>query len=375
MKSRIVLFLLNSIFFLLPITERQITHKYIYIKFTLSILFMFLFVINFKSILHMKFNKIIRQYIYMVISFDIYVLIIGIFKESYYENHFIYNINLTLLFLLIGYSVKIINVKSLLSYFITGTTVLAICFYINNYIEGINYDVYTYTIKEKNSLGIFFVLSLLCIENIVWDIKNKLTQERKYHIEKLVCIIFMFFINLCALMLVRNRSGIIGFTIASCYIIYKKYDLKILALRLIFVSSILLLFWDNIYKFVYWSFGIRIQNSIDELSSGRISLFKETIEIIKHNIWIGIGNFYVDNLYLNFLASFGVIGFIFIISLLYIFVKILQYAHINKDYFIIQLIVYMFVVSLFESLLPFGPGLAVTLFWIILGNYIKKISV
>lgn len=336
---------------------------------------MFLFVINFKSILHMKFNKIIRQYIYMVISFDIYVLIIGIFKESYYENHFIYNINLTLLFLLIGYSVKIINVKSLLSYFITGTTVLAICFYINNYIEGINYDVYTYTIKEKNSLGIFFVLSLLCIENIVWDIKNKLTQERKYHIEKLVCIIFMFFINLCALMLVRNRSGIIGFTIASCYIIYKKYDLKILALRLIFVSSILLLFWDNIYKFVYWSFGIRIQNSIDELSSGRISLFKETIEIIKHNIWIGIGNFYVDNLYLNFLASFGVIGFIFIISLLYIFVKILQYAHINKDYFIIQLIVYMFVVSLFESLLPFGPGLAVTLFWIILGNYIKKISV
>ena len=129
-----------------------------------------------------------------------------------------------------------------------------------------------------------------------------------------------------------------------------------------------------------------------EVSSGRITLFKQGIEVFKHNPWIGIGRANLGlyskkylsgglihpdlhNGYLTILVSCGVIGFLFfgIFSFL-VGLDVCKhlFLYVNKEYFstfckLFSLLVAYCGYCLFEKAILFDMTFMVGFFWSMLG--------
>lgn len=139
-----------------------------------------------------------------------------------------------------------------------------------------------------------------------------------------------------------------------------------------------------------------------EVSSGRITLWKQGLEMFKHNPWLGIGranlNMYgkkylknglihpdLHNGYLTILVCYGVIGFlifgIFSVLVAYDICKNM-FLCIEKNYFEVVTRIFSVLVAycgycLFEKAILFDMTFMVGFFWIMLGfeiAYINKFS-
>lgn len=129
-----------------------------------------------------------------------------------------------------------------------------------------------------------------------------------------------------------------------------------------------------------------------EVSSGRITLFKQGIEVFKHNPWIGIGRANLGlyskkylpgglihpdlhNGYLTILVSCGVIGFlVFIVFSFLIALDICKnlFLYVNREYFSIFCKLFSVLVAycgycLFEKAILFDMTFMVGFFWSMLG--------
>ncbi len=115
------------------------------------------------------------------------------------------------------------------------------------------------------------------------------------------------------------------------------------------------------------------ESNYDEYTSGRIGYYTEAIDVILHNP-LGIGNYYVDNLYLQLLSETGIIGFIIVIP---VFVHLILIVYKFKG-FILQkklmwyICVFYIIESFGEAYPPFGPGVTSFMFWLTLTALTKN---
>ncbi len=135
-----------------------------------------------------------------------------------------------------------------------------------------------------------------------------------------------------------------------------------------------------------------------EVSSGRINLFRQGIEIFKHNPWFGIGRANLGlygkkylknglshsdlhNAYLTILVSYGIIGFvIFAIFSFLVALDICKYLFecVNLHYFnmfckLFSLLVAYCAYCMFEKAILFDMTFMVGIFWVMLGYTVSYV--
>lgn len=126
--------------------------------------------------------------------------------------------------------------------------------------------------------------------------------------------------------------------------------------------------------------------NLETFSSGRMHLWANALAVFSSHVFLGGGNYYVDNLYINLLAQGGLIGSLFLIGLLF-FRMYLNFQSLRCNKFrihsnavlkinVIASIFYI-VMTIFEGYPPFGPGVASMFFWMLNGmmdwqKYLRK---
>ncbi len=134
----------------------------------------------------------------------------------------------------------------------------------------------------------------------------------------------------------------------------------------------IILIQDSIVEFISWSLRLNVSKNLDDLSSGRLTLYKIAFENIKNNFWTGIPTYYIDNLFICLLVEYGFIGFIIVITFLgNVFTDCIKFFR-AKNYQIFFLLVIPLLVSLFEALPPFGPGAIYCTVWFYYGISMQR---
>lgn len=173
--------------------------------------------------------------------------------------------------------------------------------------------------------------------------------------------------------LLQCRTAMLG-TLAA--VIFIEIVVKKKRLRTMFgviLGTTVLLRNEKVQSFVQQAFLIRqyTGRSLNDFSSGRLMLYKVAIDKFSLSPWIGIGDYYVDDFFINALVEIGILGGGVVVGF-WIFVALRSLRLTIKNNDEIQKIlgamtVYYFVTSLMEAFPPFGPGSCSFIFWLLQG--------
>ena len=231
-----------------------------------------------------------------------------------------------------------------------------------DFLKGVDLSGRIYAFKAKNSMGqILFVGAFVGIF-LTWS-QNKLLQ-----------VIYML-ISACILIVIfaiKSRATIISIGVVILYFLlfYKNKKVRItLLVSLGLILSYAFLFSDlGSYVVDNFVFAGRNTESVDDLSSGRLSIIVRKLELVQNN-WIGIGNTYLDSFPIAIYIQYGIIGCVIMGTfLLYLTRKIILLDKKDPISIITVVLFISFMVNcLFEALPPFGPGVKCFLLWMFLG--------
>lgn len=221
-------------------------------------------------------------------------------------------------------------------------------------------EVYLY--GSKNSAAqIFSSAALLALYNE--------TKKKSENVLKLLATGYLILVTA----LLQCRTAMLG-TLAA--VIFIEIVVKKKRLRTMFgviLGTTVLLRNEKVQSFVQQAFLIRqyTGRSLDDFSSGRLMLYKVAIDKFSLSPWIGIGDYYVDDFFINALVEIGILGGGVVVGF-WIFVALRDLRLTIKNNDEIQKIlgamtVYYFVTSLMEAFPPFGPGSCSFVFWLLQG--------
>jgi len=227
-----------------------------------------------------------------------------------------------------------------------------------------------YTIPIKNSMGPFLVISLGIIIYLLLFLPEK---ENKKKIMRSVFFLSASIIGFYFALIIRSRSALLAILLFIMFLFIKKRAYRMLAGSVLLIIILALSSNFNLITFivnpVVKAFTLNFDiYDIESISSGRYSVYKEAIEVIKeYPLWGTSKNhilFYgmPHNYLLNKLLLYGFVGSVFfLITYLIIAWTILKGTIVSRPnvkniglfIFIIPLII-----SFFEYSYPFGPGTA-----------------
>ena len=176
---------------------------------------------------------------------------------------------------------------------------------------------------------------------------------------------------LLVLWLSQCRTAILAIVLIVLYNFI--FNAKHKFIYILFFTAIVILCLCNktISTFLEKALGLNnyIGADLDKFSSGRLSLYKQALNIFMQSPIIGVGQYYVDCSYLSILCESGIIGFILIEGIWgYRVILNFRYGIKNKDrygHLMISLTIFYLIESLLEAFPPFGPGVASFMFWTI----------
>jgi len=227
-----------------------------------------------------------------------------------------------------------------------------------------------YTIPIKNSIGPFLVISLGIIFYLFLFMPKR---ENEKKIKRLAMFLLTFIIGFYFALIIRSRSALLALLLFVIFLFIKKRDYRLLAglvsLIIILALSSNINIINSAINPIVKAFTLNFDiYDIESISSGRYSVYKEAIEVIKeYPLWGTSKNhilFYgmPHNYLLNKLLLYGFVGSVFfLIIYLIIAWTILKGTIVSRPnvkniglfIFIIPLII-----SFFEYSYPFGPGTA-----------------
>lgn len=228
-----------------------------------------------------------------------------------------------------------------------------------------DYDVTSrsYAYNAKNSLG-QILLSIVLVSSINFRPKRFFLRYVSYIL--LLPLLYVMFV-------LKSRATIAGFFFVVVYAIYKVKSVKIKCLAVLAVAIAVgyIIIDPTAYSVVVDGilFGGRDANDMDSLSSGRTEIIADAVKTIPDNLWLGIGNKYVDCMPIVMVIQYGILGasiiFFYLIALgLRVSKKIMQ----RRLHLTAYLLFFVFIInSLFEAQPPFGPGVKCFLLWMLIG--------
>lgn len=296
------------------------------------------------------------------------------------------NILMSFLFLLIGYSNGIkISYKQLRFLVFVYSFFVAVAVY-SQLMQHAGGFVITnlYISYGKNTMGV------MCASSCIALLFLALFEEKKIF---KYCAWMLFFIILILDVSIRARASYVTIFLISILCIYRFFKGRItrriivwaFAGILLFMISLFLIpgFFNTIGEYIWNSFT---QNqNMDDLSSGRTALNKFAINIINRSPLFGnlelqydYYGFRVHNYPLRVLSSYGILGSLPLLILLFYFV-IYVMKKIFKSGMVIQNVgFYVFmvplIISLVEPTFPYSPGTGVIFSFVLLGFSICQIE-
>lgn len=229
-----------------------------------------------------------------------------------------------------------------------------------------------YLFGQKNSFGqIVGVAVVLCL----------VLPKRNFRARMLMLCsgVYMFAMLAGA----QCRTTMIGCALVAAAYLFIKKKIRIL-FACFAVLMVLLLVSPQVQSVAAHAFLLDKYDgtSLNGMSSGRLDLWGNALSIIEQNALFGVGNFYVDNFYLNVLANLGLVvgGFlVFLILLRFLLNLKLMTSLVHERSVAIEnrnsvvkvlcglLAVFYLVESALEGLPPIGPGACSFVFWILCG--------
>jgi O-antigen ligase len=368
----------------MPVVRDQFYQE---IRFILYFVFGILSLIAFVRLSLPKSPKIIKLFIFTIIAITFEVLLVKLlalnFPLSGYTDLFIplgilvisYTINLNkkeLSFLVNSYAFLAIVMGVMLVLYYGGGFILRV-----QYIGG----------ASKNQTGPIISIAII---SLIFQLFNSKNYKR---ICKFLYFLSFSILGMSALVVLRNRAGLLGVgVVLFIYLLSKMrnkiYLNKILIITLvIFVMIILILagFLDPLINIIIDSFTLNYDvTDLDSLSAGRIRVYLDSVDFISEYPLFGEINsnelFYdiPHNYILNKWVNFGLLGSLpFIILYIYLWIFLFKnfFAVKNSESNIYQLAIWLLLLvlttSFFEYAHPFSPGVTQIMVWFMIGIYLR----
>ena len=252
--------------------------------------------------------------------------------------------------------------------------VVAVCIYVVwaliNYFPG--FDAWlsseVYLFEKKNSLG--------QIAGVAVIILLAMSFEQNSPVRGAALWLFAAGLVLCIL-LVQCRTAVLACCVALvCLLVLMRKKWIIAALIVLFVLCIAVS--SELQDILSHAFFLDKYEGADAntMSSGRLGYWAEALDAVKGSELIGIGDYYVDNMYIAVYVNLGIIGFVLFMCLwvsriIVNFKRILNQQSNSNNGVLYKitacLVVFYLVESLLEAYPPFGPGTCSFMFWMLCG--------
>jgi len=233
--------------------------------------------------------------------------------------------------------------------------------FFSSYQEWLLRDYYGFS--QKNSAAQIWFVAVFLIFFVVAPDEKKISLKIGWY----VCALYLIFMG----GLSQCRTAILGI---ACVVVYQvirhsKHKLK----WALFFASLSIALWiipvTNRYLSQVLLLQKYINTSLDVLSSGRVVLWRQAIEVFSEHILFGVGEYYVDMSYLLVLAESGIIGFL-LIEAIWIarIAQNIKCVRLSKNFrlrIFDSFIIFYLVESLLEGYPPFGPGASSFMFWFV----------
>jgi len=241
-----------------------------------------------------------------------------------------------------------------------------------------------YFLRSKNQIGP--LLGISTVITYIW-IVNKKQFSIKYNY--LLIKLIMFILLISSIIIIRNRSSLLGIFIVGLLAFSKEYKFKKNLKNIIIIQFIILLvillsllgvynkLFEIIYKSIFLNYDI---NDINSVSASRVAGYKLALKFtIDYPILgeLGAGkylNVIPHNYILNKWVKYGIIGSLpLIMFYLYLWIFTVKEIYMKKNEYTLPLWILLFslIVSLLEYTYPYGPGVSQLMVWFLLGQYLK----
>lgn len=235
-----------------------------------------------------------------------------------------------------------------------------------------------YAFSVKNSSGVLLGTAIILCAFILNETSNKTS----------ICIWSMAMLLLCACLLTfRCRTAIVSVFLALLYFLYRKHLIATLFHKPLALLSILLILVIlnslNLIPigFIYDSlFSNKDVDSIDSITSGRLSTYERGMQIFSESPFLGnaaLGKHLppIDNFIVSNLTYYGIAGAIlmfppYIIAWITCVKGLFRSTASDLYPYLILFLICM--TSFTEGPYPFGPGTPVVCAWFILGWWYKN---
>lgn len=234
-----------------------------------------------------------------------------------------------------------------------------------------------YAFQVKNSSGVLLASAIISCAFIINQTDN---SSSKFSWIGIMILLFM------CLLTFRCRTGIIAVICALTYFLYKSEILnKVIRnpfLGIFFLIIVALILTETIqFDYLYNSlFANKDINSIDDITSGRLSTYEQGLRVFYENELLGnsILNYNlppIDNFVISNLVHYGFLGSLLVIPI-YIYIWYITVIGMIKNRggsllpFLLMFI--LCITSFTEGPYPFGPGTPVIFGWFILGWYYRN---
>lgn len=253
--------------------------------------------------------------------------------------------------------------RCLVLFFITSVIMFSYIFitYVGSFSVWLNANDYIY--EQKNSAAQIIGCTIIATGFLV-NPNNKWLSIGKY-----MALAFLFLIIIA----IQCRTALVGLIITATvyYFLVLRGKKKVIVTVLLLITLFTAFHMDVVMQYVVKAFVFteRQTMNLDYFTSGRLTYFKNAIQIFREHPLVGTGHFRVDNLYLCLLSDVGLIGSV-PIMLLWLSRIVKNYKSFTKcktafNGCVLCLTVFYFAESIFEAYPPFGPGVCAFMFWVI----------
>ena len=380
-KLRRQLFYIGTFLIILQKCPPVLETKYELFRIIIYGLFAFLLAISFPKIIKVKIKKLmVAVCIFCFLQLILFLImeLFGLFIN--WED--LVEIAIPISIILIGASFNFSeeDLVRISLFFIMLT--LVVSFWQIYYFQRNFFIQESYTIPIKNSMGPFLVISNAILLYYLLFYSRGKNNSALVKIIYSAIIIFGFYLSL----VIRSRSSILAFLLYFAILLIKKH--RYLQLSAVLILMVLLIIIpglklkDYIIKPVLDSFTLNYYPyDLENISAGRLSVFKDAIWVIKEEPLFGLSMMRYDfrgtphNYLVNKMVRYGIFGSISFI-IIYILFGIFCLKHIifrkpaieNLGVF---LFIIPFIISFFEYTYPFGPGTANFMVFLMFSTAVK----
>lgn len=306
-----------------------------------------------------------------VLVFDCYSVLLDAIKDSgYTTSPLFYNINLTCLFLVIGYLASTVVDPSVMLR-VCKTYALAVLALTPYFV--VNYFGIQRIFASKNSLGPIMVYAAI-IFAVLFPSRSRLGAFLKW--------LAVIWLVACVFMSI-NRASMVSILILALY--YTFVCLPTLKKRLIALLILVVLIGgclSNAAIFEALQFVTKANlasDNMDDFSAGRMGILDDIKKPLSESPIVGVGQLYVENFHLSVLLQVGLLGCapVFVLYFYPIWFFALDRARVHADVLarvIALMAVHGAVISCFEEQAPFGQGSAYFILWLLIGYYIGYLA-